>query len=361
MGKSGEAAKCAICHNIAQQSVKSEPLWAIVGHRVARLWGREAGRGLRGPGFASALLPDGVVPYNPAPMGEATVKFPLVISTWSFGMPANEVAWQTLSAGGKALDAVEAGITACEEDPTVDSVGWGGLPDSAGEVTLDAAIMDDQGRCGAVGCLHRVRNAIKVARLVMEKTPHVMLVGEPATQFAFDHGLGQTNLLSPQAGRRFDDWRLQRESDPEVGHDTIGMIAIDSAGRIAVGCSTSGVAFKHPGRVGDSPIIGAGLYVVAGVGAAVATGKGEEMMKVCGSYAIVDGMRRGLEPREAISEVLKEIRRRHHGRADTDVSFLALRADGAYTGLTLRAKTNFQYAVITPVQKLLVNAAALTG
>ena len=286
-------------------------------------------------------------------------KLPLVISTWSFGMPANEVAWQILSCGGSSLDAVEAGITACEEDPSVDSVGWGGLPDAAGEVTLDAAIMDHQGRCGAVGCLHRVRNAIKVARLVMERTRHVMLVGEPATQFAFDNGLQQTNLLSPQAGRRFDDWRLDREADPEVGHDTIGMIAIDSAGRMTVGCSTSGTRFKQPGRVGDSPIIGAGLYLSPGIGAAVATGVGEEMMKVCGSFAIVEGMRRGLEPREAIVDVLQEIRRRHHGKSDTDVSFLALRLDGAYAGLTLRAKTNFQYAVIAPGQKKLVNAAAL--
>jgi N4-(beta-N-acetylglucosaminyl)-L-asparaginase len=299
------------------------------------------------------------VPTIPAPMSEAMAKLPLVISTWSFGMPANEVAWQVLSDGGTSLDAVEAGITACEEDPSVDSVGWGGLPDAAGEVTLDAAIMDHQGRCGAVGCLHRVRNAIKVARLVMEKTRHVMLVGEPATQFAFDNGLQQTNLLSPQAGRRFDDWRLDREADPEVGHDTIGMIAIDSAGRMTVGCSTSGTAFKQPGRVGDSPIIGAGLYLSPGIGAAVATGKGEEMMKVCGSFAIVEGMRRGLEPREAIADVLREIRRRHHGKADTDVSFLALRLDGVYAGLTLRAKTNFQYAVIAPGQKKLVNAAAL--
>lgn len=303
----------------------------------------------------------GLFPTIPPPMSDASAKFPLVLSTWSFGMPANEVAWQILSAGGASLDAVEAGITACEEDPTVDSVGWGGLPDAAGEVTLDAAIMDHHGRCGAVGCLHRVRNAIKVARLVMEKTQHVMLVGEPATQFAFDHGMHQTNLLSPQAGRKFDDWRLNREADPEVGHDTIGMMAIDSAGRIAVGCSTSGIAFKHPGRVGDSPIIGAGLYVSPGIGAAVATGRGEEMMKVCGSYAVVEAMRRGMEPREAIADVLAEIRRRNHGRTDTDVSFLALRMDGAYAGLTLRAKTNFQYAVITPAQKRLVNAAALAG
>lgn len=292
-------------------------------------------------------------------MSDTTATFPLVLSTWSFGMPANEAAWQVLSAGGSALNAVDAGITFCEEDPTADSVGWGGLPDATGEVTLDAAIIDHKGNCGAVGCLYRVRNAIKVARLVMEKTSHVMLVGEAATRFAFDNGMQQTNLLSPQAGRRFDDWRLDRTSDPEVGHDTIGMLAIDSAGQIAAGCSTSGLPFKHAGRVGDSPILGAGIYLRPGVGAAVATGQGEEMMKVCGCYAVVDAMRRGLEPREAIAEVLQEIRRRHDGRAEADVSFLALRLDGAYAGLTLRAKTNFQYAVITPAQKRLVNAAAL--
>jgi isoaspartyl peptidase/L-asparaginase-like protein (Ntn-hydrolase superfamily) len=274
-------------------------------------------------------------------------------------MPANEVAWKILTAGGSAIDAIEAGITHCEDDPSVESVGWGGLPDASGEVTLDASIMDDQGRCGAVACLHRVRHAIKVARLVMEKTPHVMLVGEPATQFAFDNGFPQTNLLSPSAGRKFDDWRHHREADSELGHDTIGMLATDSKGQMGGGCSTSGTPFKLAGRVGDSPIIGAGLYVGPGIGAAVATGKGEEMIKVCGSFAVVDNLRRGLEPREAIAEVLKEIRRRHGGKADTDVSFLALRVDGAYAGLTLRAKTNFQYAVITPAHQRLVNAAAL--
>jgi isoaspartyl peptidase/L-asparaginase-like protein (Ntn-hydrolase superfamily) len=294
-------------------------------------------------------------------MIEEAHTFPIVLSTWPFGMPANEEAWKVLSCGGSSIDAIEAGVTFCEDDPTVESVGWGGLPDASGEVTLDASIMDHQGNCGAVGCLHRVRHAIKVARLVMEKTPHVLLVGEAATRFAFDHGFPQTNLLAPAAARKFDDWRHNREADAEVGHDTIGMLAIDSQGRIGGGCSTSGVAFKLPGRVGDSPIIGAGLYVRPGVGAAVATGRGEEMIKVSGSFAIVDQMRRGLEPREAIAQVLQEIRHRHGGKAETDVSFLALRVDGAYAGLTLRAKTNFQYAVITPAQKRLVNAAALGG
>ncbi|HSZ58155.1 MAG TPA: N(4)-(beta-N-acetylglucosaminyl)-L-asparaginase [Tepidisphaeraceae bacterium] len=283
---------------------------------------------------------------------------PIVISTWPFGMPANEAAWEVLRTGGLSLDAVETGITFCEDDPSVDSVGWGGLPDSAGEVTLDASIMDHTGRCGAVACLHRVRHAIRVARMVMELTPHVMLAGESATRFALDHGLPQTNLLAPTAARAFDEWRLREEAKQHGGHDTIGMLAIDARQRMAGGCSTSGLKFKLPGRVGDSPIIGAGLYVLPGIGAAAATGKGEEVIKVCGSFSVVQNMSRGLEPREAIAEVLKEILHRHQGKAESDVSFIALRADGAYAGLTLRPKTNFQYAVIANGAKRLVNAGA---
>jgi len=284
---------------------------------------------------------------------------PVVISTWPFGMAANEVAYGVLSKGGSSLDAVEAGITQCEDDASVDSVGWGGLPDANGEVTLDASIIDHQGRCGAVACLHRVRNAIKVARMVMEQTPHIMLAGEPATRFALDHGLPQTNLLSPDAGKAFDDWRQTQDVEP--GHDTIGMLAVDQAALMAGGCSTSGTRYKLPGRVGDSPIIGAGLYLLPGIGAAAATGKGEEVMKVCGSFGVVENMRRGMEPKEAIADVLKEILRRRSGNADVDVSFIALRADGAYAGLTLRPKTRFQYALISRAGKRLVNASSVSA
>lgn len=286
-------------------------------------------------------------------------RIPIVISTWPFGMPANQAAWEILRAGGASLDAVEAGITQCEEDAAVDSVGWGGLPDSAGEVTLDASIVDHDGRCGAVACLHRVRNAIRVARMVMERTPHVMLAGESATRFALDQGLSQTNLLSPQAGRAFDDWRHRAEAGA-AGHDTIGMLAIDSNRKMAGGCSTSGLAFKLPGRVGDSPIIGAGLYLHPEIGGAAATGRGEDVMRVCGSFAVVDRMRRGMEPRDAIAEVLEEVRRRR-GDANTDVSFIALRADGAFAGMTLRPKTNFRYAVIVAGSPRLVNAGSLVS
>ena len=290
--------------------------------------------------------------------GSGNELLPVVISTWPFGMAANEVAYELLAKGGSSLDAVEAGITQCEDDASVDSVGWGGLPDANGEVTLDASIMDHQGRCGAVACLHRVRHAIKVARMVMELTPHIMLAGEAATGFALDHGLPQTNLLSPQAGKAFDDWRQAHDGEP--GHDTIGMLAIDQAGLMAGGCSTSGTKYKLPGRVGDSPIIGSGLYVLPGIGGAAATGRGEEVMKVCGSFSVVENMRRGMEPREAIAEVLREILRRRCGSADVDVSFIALRADGAYAGLTLRPRTQFQYAVISRAGKRLTNASSVS-
>jgi N4-(beta-N-acetylglucosaminyl)-L-asparaginase len=286
-------------------------------------------------------------------------RFPIVISTWPFGMPANEAAWKVLFAGGASLDAIEAGIMQCEDDPSVESVGFGGLPDASGNVTLDASIMDDRNHCGAVACLYNIRNPIRVARLVMERTPHVMLVGEAATRFALDQGMQQVNLLTPQAGKRYDEWRRQRER-AGTGHDTIGMLAIDSSGKLAGGCSTSGTAFKLPGRVGDSPIIGAGLYVDGKIGAATATGKGEEMIRACGSFAIVEKMRRGVSPKEAIAEVLRDILERR-GDAATDVSFLALRSDGEFAGLTLRAKTNFRYAVITPDDKRLADAEVVAG
>jgi isoaspartyl peptidase/L-asparaginase-like protein (Ntn-hydrolase superfamily) len=272
-------------------------------------------------------------------------------------MPANEAAWKVLSDGGASLDAIEAGIMQCEDDPSVQSVGFGGLPDASGTVTLDASIMDDHNRCGAVACLYNIRNPIRVARLVMERTPHVMLVGEAATRFALDQGMPHVNLLTPQAGKRYDDWRRQRER-AGTGHDTIGMLAIGSGGRLAGGCSTSGTAFKLPGRVGDSPIIGAGLHVDGKIGAATATGKGEEMIRSCGSFAIVEKMRRGLSPRDAIAEVLGDILKRRQDAA-TDVSFLALRADGEYAGLTLRVTTNFRYAVTTPTDQRLIDAPAV--
>jgi N4-(beta-N-acetylglucosaminyl)-L-asparaginase len=286
---------------------------------------------------------------------------PIVIATWPFGLPACKAAWEVLAVGGAALDAVEAGATYCEDDPTVDSVGFGGLPDASGEVTLDASIMDDTGRCGAVGCLRRVRHATRVARLVMEHTPHVMLVGEAATQFALRHGMEESDLLSDDAARRYEQWKLSREAGvAKGGHDTIGILAMDAGGRIAGACTTSGLGFKLPGRVGDSPIIGAGLYVDGAVGAATATGVGEEMIKSVASFAVVENMRRGMGPAEAIHEVLERVhRRRGGGDVGTDVSLIALRRDGELAGVSLRGKTNFKYAVIDVERKEVVTAGHL--
>jgi isoaspartyl peptidase/L-asparaginase-like protein (Ntn-hydrolase superfamily) len=288
----------------------------------------------------------------------------VVIATWPFGLRAVRAAWDVLSGGGAALDAAVEAATSCEDDESVDSVGYGGLPDASGEVTLDASVMDHRVRCGSVACLRRVRHAAKLARAVMDKTPHVMLAGEAATAFALAEGFREEDLLSPRAGEAYARWRAERagagqrdarpapstvalprvNDTPARSHDTIGILAVDGTGIPGGACTTSGRAFKLPGRVGDSPIIGAGLYVEGNVGAATATGVGEEVIRVCGSYAAVDLMRRGAQPAEALAEVLRRVEANRGGR-DVDVSLLALRNDGAWAGMTLRAETNFQFAV----------------
>lgn len=293
-------------------------------------------------------------------------KVPVVIATWPFGLPAAQVAWHGLAAGAAALDAVIDGVTYCEDDESVDSVGYGGLPDASGEVTLDACVMDHTGRCGGVACLRRIRSAAKVARAVMEKTPHVLLVGEPATSFAKSQGFEESNLLSPKAAEAYRAWKAKNPGAAkapipprsQTGHDTIGMVAIDARGNLAGACTTSGRAYKLPGRVGDSPIIGAGLYVEAGVGAATATGVGEEVIRVCGSFDIVSRMSRGAEPAQALAEVLRRVDK-YRGTRDVDVSFLALRADGAWAGMTLKLQTNFRFAVINPGRNELVKGEVL--
>ncbi len=271
---------------------------------------------------------------------------PIVIATWPFGLPAAEIAFVELRRGASSLDAVESGVASCEDDPSVNSVGYGGLPDADGIVTLDASIMDHRGSCGAVACVERIRNPVRVARRVMERTPHVMLVGDAARRFAIANGFVETDLLTAASSRRWREWKEGKPAPavPE-SHDTIGMLALDAAGNLAGACSTSGTPFKLPGRVGDSPIIGAGLYVAGGVGAASATGVGEESIKSCGSFAVVEHLRRGLPPGEAIAQVLREIARRR-GDADVHISFIALRADGEFAGMSLRRDTRFLYACV---------------
>jgi N4-(beta-N-acetylglucosaminyl)-L-asparaginase len=234
---------------------------------------------------------------------------PLVIATWDV-KNATAKAWEILQAGGNALDAVEQGCKVEEADEKGQSVGKGGLPDREGNVTLDACIMDKHGNCGAVVYLQHVVHAVSVARKVMEETPHVMLAGKGAEQFAYELGFTKENLLTDTSKKAWEEWKVTSQYKPIINienHDTIGMLAIDKNGDISGACTTSGLAFKMAGRVGDSPIIGSGLFVDNEIGACVATGLGEEVVKTVGSFLVVELMRQGKTPREACEEAINRI------------------------------------------------------
>jgi N4-(beta-N-acetylglucosaminyl)-L-asparaginase len=260
------------------------------------------------------------------------VERPVVISTWDFGLRANEAAWKVLSNGGRALDAVEAGAKVPEADPRETSVGYGGLPDRDGHVTLDACIMDEAGNCGAVAFLEHIVHPVSVARAVMEKTPHVMLVGDGALQFALSQGFKKRKLLTEESERAWHKWKEQSEYKPVINienHDTIGIIALDKNGNLSGACTTSGMAYKMHGRVGDSPIIGAGLYVDNEIGAATATGVGEEVIRVVGCHLVVELMRQGKSPADACRLAVERIIGKNPERSKTlQVGFLALSKAG---------------------------------
>jgi N4-(beta-N-acetylglucosaminyl)-L-asparaginase len=236
-----------------------------------------------------------------------TAKKPIVLSTWDFGLKANEAAWQILKSGGRALDAVENGVKVTEADPNERSVGYGGRPDRDGRVTLDACIMDNLANIGSVACLEHIMHPISVARAVMEKTPHVMLVGDGALAFALSQGFEKQNLLTEPSEKEWKEWLKTSKYQPQVNienHDTIGMIALDANGNLSGACTTSGMAYKMHGRVGDSPIIGAGLYVDNEIGAATATGHGEEVIRIAGSHLVVELMRQGKSPEKPVRKRL---------------------------------------------------------
>jgi len=272
---------------------------------------------------------------------------PIVLSTWDFGLKANDEAWKVLSTGGRALDAVEQGVKLVEADPNERSVGYGGRPDRDGRVTLDACIMDENLNIGSVACLEHIMHPISVARAVMEKTPHVMLVGDGALQFAEAQGFKRTKLLTPESETEWKEWLKKSEYKPKVNienHDTIGMIALDNDGRLSGACTTSGMAFKMHGRVGDSPIIGAGLYVDGEVGAATATGHGEEVIRIAGCHLVVELMRQGRTPEEACREAVERVYRKQKNRlSDIQVGFIALNREGKYGAFCLQP--GFSYAV----------------
>jgi N4-(beta-N-acetylglucosaminyl)-L-asparaginase len=273
---------------------------------------------------------------------------PLVVSTWNHGLPANREAWSVLADGGRALDAVEAGVRVTEADPAVTTVGYGGLPDRDGHVTLDACVMTGDGDAGAVAFLEGIMHPVSVARMVMERTPHVMLAGEGARRFAREQGVPEQDLLTGEARRAWQDWLNDsghRPWPPASGsnHDTISMLAIDVAGELAGACTTSGLAFKMHGRVGDSPIVGAALFVDGAVGAACATGAGEEVMKTVGSFLIVELMRQGASPQEACEEGIRRIVAPHPDLADLQVGYLAIDRRGRSGAYAIGP--GFQYAV----------------
>jgi N4-(beta-N-acetylglucosaminyl)-L-asparaginase len=238
-------------------------------------------------------------------------KSPIILSTWDFGMEVPKSALKALESGGTVVDAVEHGVMIPEADPKVTSVGYGGYPDRDGKVTLDACIMDGEGNCGSVVFLEHIIHPVSVARLVMEKTQHVILAGEGALQFALENGFKKENLLTPEAENAWKEWlKTSGYTPPKVdnhNHDTIGLLAMDAKGNMAGACTTSGMAWKIRGRVGDSPIIGAGLYVDSDVGGATSTGIGEAVIKVAGSFLIVELMRNGKSPQEACRMALERI------------------------------------------------------
>lgn len=277
---------------------------------------------------------------------KARMKMPLVISTWNHGLAANEAAWAILSRGGNALDAVEAGVMVPEADPQVRTVGYGGYPDREGRVTLDACIMDKDSNCGAVAFLEHIKHPIAVARKVMEETPHVMLVGAGALQFALEKGFKKEDLLTPDAARDWKAWLQESHYQPVINmenHDTIGMLALDEAGNLAGACTTSGAAYKMRGRIGDSPIIGAGLYVDNEVGAATATGLGEAVIRTVGSHLVVEFMRQGHTPEKACRLAVERIIKKHKDVTDLQVGFIALNKQGEYGGYCIHS--GFDYAV----------------
>ncbi len=287
---------------------------------------------------------------------------PTVLSTWAPNVKANAAAWTALQTGARAVDAVEEGVQVPEADPADQSVGYGGLPDRDGKVTLDACIMDDAGNCGAVMFLEGIKHPIKVARLVMDKTPHVQLVGEGALQFALAHGFTIENLLTPEAEKAWRDWLKVAKYDPmtipqllqqnsikdgagqEHNHDTIGMLALDKGGNLGGACTTSGMAFKMRGRVGDSPIIGSGLYVDNGIGAATATGVGEEVVRICGAHTVTELMRQGHSPETACKKAVERIITMRGERAKgLQIGFIALNNRGQFGGYAMQK--GFTYAV----------------
>ena len=273
----------------------------------------------------------------------------LVLSTWNFGLKANEAAVESFQNGGKALDMVEAAGRRMEDDLNELSIGLGGFPDRDGHTTLDACIMNHQGKAGSVCFLEQIKHPVSVARAIMEKTPHVVLVGEGAQQFALSNGFERDTYKNPEAVKAWKEWLVKSEYKPIINienHDTIGILAMDGQGDLGGACTTSGLAFKMRGRVGDSPIIGSGLYLDNEVGAATATGLGETILRSCSSFLIVELMRQGMHPQAACEEAIKRLVKINEHIlkvADYQACFLACNIQGEVGAYSVHP--GFTYAI----------------
>ncbi|SBV37147.1 N(4)-(Beta-N-acetylglucosaminyl)-L-asparaginase [uncultured Stenotrophomonas sp.] len=321
-----------------------------------------------------ALALPGIAASSVAKPAIAAANGARVVSTWDFGVPANQAAWNVLRAGGTALDAVEQGARWAETGLCNSTVGRCGYPDRDGVLTLDASIMDGDGRCGAVAALEDIDHPVSVARRVMEQTPHVLLVGQGAQQFAVEQGFEKQSLLTPEAAQAWEEWKKTSRYQPQINaerrlipgnsqnHDTLGMLAIDQRGNLAGACTTSGMAWKLRGRVGDSPIVGAGLYVDNEVGAATASGVGEEMIRNAASFLVVELMRQGRSPMDACREAIdRVVRKRPEASRSLQVCFLAINRHGEVGAFALHP--GFVYAVCDAQQQdaLLDSGAVYAG
>lgn len=283
---------------------------------------------------------------------------PVVISTWDAGLAANKAAWEVLKNKGRAVDAAEKGVMVTEASQNC-CVGLGANPDREGFVTLDACIMDEFFNCGSVAFLERIKHPVSVARRVMDKTPHVMLVGSGAQQFAISEGFPlEEQKLSPDAQEAYDKWLKKSEYKPVINienHDTIGMVAMDAYGNLGGSCTTSGMGFKMRGRIGDSPLIGSGLYVDNEIGACTATGQGEDVIRVAGSHTVVEMMRQGLTPEAACKKVIERVIKIKGAKAkDIQVAFIALNKKGQAGAFAIHK--GFSYAIKNKNMEQLISA-----
>ena len=291
---------------------------------------------------------------------EGKANGPVIISTWNHGLAANAAAWKVLEKGGLAIDAVEAGVKVTESDLTNRSVGIGGMPDRDGHVTLDACIMDNDSRCGSVAFLEGIAHPISVARAVMDKTQHVMLVGAGAKKFALEHGFETIKTPIPEVKAEYNKWKKENADlfkKPEINHenhDTIGLLAMDQYGNFSGACTTSGWAYKMHGRVGDSPIIGAGLFIDSEVGAATATGLGEAIIRIAGSHTVVELMRNGHSPMEACKMAVDRIIAKHKDLTNLQCCFLAIDKNGNVGSYSVY--NGFNYALKTATEEKMVDA-----